>query len=295
MTARSSHRFRTLLFLAAGTLLAHSAGATGASVPDGETAQPLTAEAVVGRYLEARGGAETWRRLESIEMTGTYAAFSEESDFVLLRRKGDLFRLEYQLGGLPAIRARDTEGPWMQHLFLTEEPQRVTEDPYKRQLERESWFGLELLDWQTKGISLELLGAGEIDGFATLDLAVTLPDGGVETWHLDPDTYLEFAVDSTVKDYTQGPQEMTQRTFYDDFREVDGLVLPFSQETEFWARLETMRVASVKLNPKISDQRFSPPPTPPPAAADEPTSSEPAADDNGNDGEGEGEDGSDHG
>ena len=229
----------------------------------GQEAEPsLTAEALVERYLEARGGADTWRAIKSLEARGTYAAFSEESSFTLLRKEGDLFRLEYRLLDAPTIRARDKDGPWMQHPFLTPTPRRATEGPYKVQLERESLFGLELLDWQDKGLKLELLGPGEVDGIPTIDLAVTLLDGTTETWHFDPETYLEIAVDTEVNDFTQGQQRMLQRTFFDDFRKVEGLVFPHTLEIEFWARLETMRIDSVTVNGEIGEERFSPPPIP---------------------------------
>ncbi len=68
-------------------------------------------------------------------------------------------------------------------------------------------------------------------------------------------------MDSEINDHTHGPQRMTQRIFFDDFRQVEGLVLPFSLEYEFWARLETMRSDQVRVDGEVADERFSPPPT----------------------------------
>jgi outer membrane protein assembly factor BamB len=229
-------------------------------------AADLTAEQIVERYVAARGGAERWRKLESLRMTGTYSAFSEESPFTLLRQRGDLFRLEFSLFGAPAIRARDGEGPWGQHALLFPEAGRIDEGPYKTQFERESAFGPVLLDWQERGVAIERVGSGEINGLQTLDLAVTLADGQKETWHLDPVTFLEVAVDSQVMDFTQLPEPILQRAFYADFREVEGLVLPFRIDWEFNARLESMSVDSAELNPPIDEAAFAAPP--PPAVAE---------------------------
>jgi hypothetical protein len=147
----------------------------------------------------------------------------------------------------------------MLNAWLQPEVGRVTEDPYKTQLEREALFPLLLLDYQKKGIEVESLGAGEIEGMATVDLRITLPDGKQEVWHLDAETFLELATDSQIYDYTQLAEPMQQRIFYDDFREVDGLVFPFQVEWEFWARLETMTVEEIAINPEIDVSRFSPP------------------------------------
>ena len=71
---------------------------------------------------------------------------------------------------------------------------------------------------------------------------------------------LEVAADSQIYDYTQLADPMQQRIFYDDFREVEGLRIPFQIEWEFWARLETMTIEKIALNPEIDKTRFSPPP-----------------------------------
>lgn len=225
-------------------------------------AAELTAEQVVERYSAARGGTQRWRELESLRLSGTYSAFSEESPFTLLRQRGDLYRLEFSLFGAPAIRARDGQGAWGQHALLFPEAGRIDEGPYKTQFEREAAFGPVLLDWKERGLVIERAGSGEINGHPTLDLAVTLADGQNETWHLDPQTFLEVAVDSQVMDFTQLPEPMLQRAFYTDFREVDGLVLPFRIDWEFNARLESMSVDSAETDVRIEAARFSPPSAP---------------------------------
>ena len=184
---------------------------------------------------------------------------SKRSEFTLIRQQGDLFRLDYLMQDVPAIRARDAEGPWMLNAWLQPEVGRVVEDPYKTQLERESLFPLLLLDYEKKGIKVDSLGPGDVEGMATVDLKITLPDGKEEIWHLDAETYLEVATDSQIYDYTQLADPMQQRIFYDDFRDVEGLRIPCQIEWEFWARLETMTVEKITVNPEIDRTRFSPP------------------------------------
>ncbi len=237
-------------------VVALAAAAAGAAEP--------TLEAVIERYLEARGGAARWRALQALELAGTYAAFSYHKPFRLIRKRGDLYRLEFELLGAPAVRARDREGPWWQHRLIQPEPGRLTDGPYRDQMERESLFEPPLLDHDKKGIVVELIGPGEIDGRPTIDLRLSFPGERQEIWHLDAETALEVAVDSQVWDYTQGPDPMRQRTFFDDFREVEGLVLPHQIDLEFGARLEAMTVERVALDPPLEDAAFA---LPAPAAA----------------------------
>jgi hypothetical protein len=231
-----------------------------ASIPSSAAPADLSLDDVVAHYREARGGVARWRQVASLSITGTYAAFSQRSPFTLIRRRGDLYRLDFTLLKQPAIRARDSIGPWWLHSLLQPKEARLTEGPYKAQLERESLFGPLLMDHEQRSITLELLGPGDLEGRPTVNLELTLPGGAKETWYLDAQTFLEVAIDSEVIDHTQGPKHLRQRTFFDDFREVKGLVLPFQVDHEFGARLEAMTVEEVVVNPELPDERFGPSP-----------------------------------
>jgi hypothetical protein len=214
---------------------------------------------IVDRHLQARGGAKRWGAVDTLRATGTYAAFSFRAPFTLIRRRGDLYRLDFQMLEKPAVRARDDQGVWGLHVLLWPEPTRVADTPYRAQLERESLFEPVLLDLATQGITVRSLGLGDIDGIATLMLELTWADGRKETWHLDAETYLEVAIDSQVVDFTQASEPVAQRAYFDDFRTVDGLVLPFQVDYEFNHRLESMTVERYEVGPELDSGLFSPP------------------------------------
>ncbi len=235
---------------------------TAASAPSASAARAagevaLAVDQILARYAAARGGLARWRELRALELSGTYATFSQTAPFTLVRTRGDRYRLDHRLLGMAAVRARDREGPWWVHPMLgISEPTRLAPDhPYLPQLAREARFEPLLLD-PREGVSVRLKGPGQVDGRPTLDLAVTLPDGAVETWMLDPGTYLEVAVEDTVHDFTQGQGVIPRRTFYSDFRAVDGLVLPHRVAVEFGARLEEMVVERVAVDPEVPEARL---------------------------------------
>ena len=231
--------------------------------PLGADAEEVDAAEVVARYLKARGGAENWRGVDTLELTGIYSAFSFYEPFRLIRKRGDWYRLDYVVLSSPAVRARDGEGPWGQDPLLLPEAARIAEDPYKTQLERESLFGLALLDHESRAIAVELIGEGEVEGQPTVDLRLTFPGEREEIWHLDAESWLEVAVDAQIWDHTQSADPIHRRTFFDDFRPVEGLMLPFQVDHEFGARLEAMTVHEVRVNPDLDDAEFAAPPAPP--------------------------------
>ncbi len=254
-------RRRLLPAWAAGAwLVALSAGGASDPMPAADPSAPAvpTVAAVVELYEEARGGVESWRRARSLELRGTYASFSDREPFALIRRPDHLYRLDFTILGGPAVRARDARGAWWRHPLLEPEPTRLDDGPYKAQLERESHFAPLLLDAAARGVAVRLIGPGDVDGAEVLELELTLPGGAVESWFLDRDSYLEVAVDSVVNDFTQSEAPMRQRAFYDDFREVGGLVIPFRIDYEFGHRLESMTVEEAHANREIDPARFSP-------------------------------------
>ena len=226
-------------------------------------AEEPTIDEIVSRYVTARGGAERWAEIETLRMRGSYSSFSFRHDFSLIRRRGDLYRLDFTLLDAPAVRARDSDGVWALHKLLNPQPAHITEGPYPPQMERESLFEPLLFDHAAKGVEVESAGLGDVDGIATVNLEVTLPDGRQETWMLDAETYLEVAVDSEIFDFTQSGEALTQRMFFDDFREVDGIVLPHQIDIEANHRLESMTVREVEVNLEIAIESFKPPPPAP--------------------------------
>ncbi len=68
------------------------------------------------RYVAARGGLERWRAVDTLKLTGTYAAFGERSPFTLerhrgKRHRGDRYRIEHMALGQGVVKARDDLGP----------------------------------------------------------------------------------------------------------------------------------------------------------------------------------------
>ncbi len=229
-------------------------------LPSGALAEgELSADEIVARYVEARGGEDRWSEATSIHMRGIYATFSDHEAFELVRASGDRYRLDFRVLGGEAIRARDAQGPWWRHPLLQPETARLEDGPYKALVERESLFIPPLFPSNALGVAVEFVGHSEVDGIPVLELLVRLPGEAEEHWYLDPDTYLEVAIDSQVNDFTQSADPMRQRAFFDDFREIGGLMLPFRVEYEFGHRLESMTVEAASVGEPFEETRLSPP------------------------------------
>ncbi|HVG08263.1 MAG TPA: PQQ-binding-like beta-propeller repeat protein [Thermoanaerobaculia bacterium] len=238
-------------------------GGTAGTSPSPAT-PTLALEEIVARYEAARGSRERWRALRSIEMKGTFTSFSEEAPFTLRRKRPNLYRFDSRMIQKDMILAQDARGPWWLYpLYGVESPAKMEEAPVVVMTARDAEIEPALFGYQEKGHKVVLAGRGNVNGQETLRLELTRSNGWVETWHLDPRTYLEVAVDSKVFDYSQMPQEMQERAYFSDFRTVDGLVIPHRIEKEYGARHTVTRVEKIRVNPEVEDGVFAMPATSP--------------------------------
>lgn len=220
----------------------------------------LSLEEIVARYEAARGGRERWGALRSIEMAGTFTSLSQAAPFTLRRKRPNLYRLDSRMIQKELIVAQDGEGPWAIYpLYGMEGPAKTDDPALVVMTARDAEIEPALVRYQEKGHKVVLAGRGDVNGQATLRLELTRSNGWVETWHLDPQTYLEVAVDSKVVDYSQLPQEMVERAYLSDFRTVDGLVFPHRIEREFGARHTVTSVEKIRVNPELADSMFAMP------------------------------------
>lgn len=255
------HQFathKTLLpfaLLAAALLL----GATSAA------AQEPTLDEIVNRHLEARGGAEAWRAVRSMQAEGTYTAFSIRGPFTWVK-DGERYHFDGLWGGkiVKIYIPGDGSGLWRND-WMGEEAKVAPMPPIDHGLAaREALLATPLLDWRERGLEVRFEGRGEIEGEEGWKLAVRWPEGSLpgvagdidETWYLDPSTYLEFARTRTGSDFGGPVDEMT---FFDDFREVGALRVPYRIETHFRTRHRVMEIDAVRIDVELADDTFTPP------------------------------------
>ena len=99
-----------------------------------------------------------------------------------------------------------------------------------------------------------------VAGRVAVKLEVTLPGGKLRWLYIDAETGLEIKLESTR--LLRG-QERIVETFYYDWKETDGLLIPRRQEsrTEGDDEFNFVTVDSVLSNPPLDDSRFAMPAT----------------------------------
>jgi outer membrane lipoprotein-sorting protein len=226
---------RTRLSLAL-ILVAWSAGAAA-----------MTAEELVAKNIEARGGDAKLRAVTSMHAVGTRrVGGGQDAKVESWAVAGHGYRGELSLQGLTAVSAWDGTEAWSISPFGgRREPQKISPDDAKGLIEASDIVG-PLVDYKGKGNKVEYLGTEDIDGTDAHKLRVTLKNGDTQYLFLDPDAFLEIRV---VNLRMVRGQEEVSTTDLGEYERVDGIYFPFeSGQTH---------LEKVELNPKIDPSIFA--------------------------------------
>src|SRR5205814_897760 len=135
----------------------------------------LTADELVGKNIEAKGGASALRDLATLRLTGKLAVQEGQIQlaFLQLKKRPDDVRTEASLQGMTQIEAYDGKEGWkVSPFFGRRDPERMSADDVKALVEDAEMDG-PLVDWQAKGNAVEYLGTEDVDGTPAHKLKVT--------------------------------------------------------------------------------------------------------------------------
>jgi outer membrane lipoprotein-sorting protein len=235
---------------------------------------PATAQAVdeiIAKNLEARGGEAKLRAVKSVRITGKFeVAPGMVAPTALVLKRPGMVRMEFTVQGMVGIQAYDGKNGWSVMPFMgKKDPEPMAADDVK-EMEDEADFDGPLMDYKAKGNTVEYLGKEKVEGSDAYKLKVTRKNGNIQTIFIDVDSGLE--VKTVTKTKMRG-NETEVETSYSDFRNVEGLVFPFSIENTIvgTAQKQKFTAEKVELNPDLSDAQFQ---MPAPAPAEQPKPAE---------------------
>src|SRR5215469_13117391 len=225
---------------------------------------PNTAEQLVKKAVEARGGEARIKALEAQRVTGTvsFGPGAQGSLLVELKRPGKL-HMEVKIQDRTIIRVYDgRESAWLVNPFSENAGPAAMTGNELQNIKEESDFDGPLVDYQAKGNKIELLGKDELSGKAVLKLKLSTKSGEVRTYYFDAATFLLTKWEGVRK---SGDQEIPVESFFSDYREVNGLKFPFEVDTDSPGsdRVQKLTLEKIELNPQIDDAHFAKPAAPP--------------------------------
>lgn len=223
-------------------------------------ASALTVDELVSRNIEARGGIDAIRAIQSIKASGRMnfsgGDFSIDLGFATLNEREGKVRSEASIQGLTQVTAYDGKEAWTINPFQgRRDPERMSAEDSKG-LELQSDIDGPLVDWKQKGHQVEYLGTEDMDGTEAHKLKITLKNGDIQYRYLDPDYFLEILV---VDQTRRRGVETEMETELGNYEKVAGVYMPFALESgpKGGRRGQKITIEKAEANVDIDDSLFA--------------------------------------
>jgi hypothetical protein len=280
-------------------LAACLAAAAAATPPQAK----LSAAEIVTKNVAARGGLQAWRAVKTMSLSGKMGVggnqratlqLPTQAQATVVTRKTDerqlpsrrieevnlpflmelarprKMRFELQVAGQTALQVYDGVNGWKLRPYLN----RLEVEPYTAEEMKAASMQSELdgplVDYAAKGTRIESDGTEKVEDRDTYKLKLTLKSGEVTHVWVDAQTFLETKIQGQSRrlDGTYHPVEV----YYRDYRNVNGLQIPFVLETRVLPVTKTatgfrdtpvppekVLIEKVVINPEFGAGLFSKP------------------------------------
>jgi hypothetical protein len=190
-------------------------------------ASAQTAEELVAKNIAAKGGIEKIKAIHTVDMSGKIYVSGFNAEFSEQKKRPDMLRQNFTIQGMTQVQAYDGSTSWQISPFQgRKDPELLGEDD-ARDLIEEADFAGPLVDYQAKGNKVEYLGHDTVEGDDAYKLKVTLKNGDILYYYLDPDTYLEIKVEK--QQFIRGSVKETTMEL-GSYKQVGGVYYPYSLE-----------------------------------------------------------------
>jgi hypothetical protein len=237
-----------------------------------------SADAIVTRYLAARGGYEKIKAVRSERVIGTISFGGGVDGLFLVERERPLkMHMEVNLNGSTMIRVYDGKSAgWIYNPFAQNPAVDPMSEADLRNIFDEADFEGPFVDYKQKGNVVEFVGKADVQGSPAYKLRLTNKNGDVSYFYFDAVTFLLLEWQGVRK---VGETDQTSESFFKDFREVEGLKYPFLIESRSRGTNQSQKLVASKIevNMPIDAAHFAKPnPPPSPAAPPPPAPADPA-------------------
>jgi len=228
------HRYTAILataalvvFLLAGTLFA------------------IDADEIIKRHLEAKGGIEKLKAMKSVYMKGKFIQNDVVGEVELAKRAPHFFSLVIKTPRGVMSQGCDGENMWSTNPRTGFH--KIEGEEFDKRLSQTVMEPL--LDFKEHGGRYEYIGIEDVRGDSCYKLLFIQKTGDSTFSFIDLHTY------QMVKTETNTPGGLAEQ-FYEDFRDIDGYVFPFSVKVGSSLGKRAIIYDTIAVNEPVSDSFF---------------------------------------
>jgi hypothetical protein len=218
------------------------------------SAQAQTADEIVNKHIEAIGGKDNWKKINSMKMEAGLSVQGMDVPVTIYQIHNKGQRQEFTVMNMTGYTIITNEGGWnFNPMGGQTKPEPMTADELKAAQDGLDIQG-DLLDYASKGHKIELLGKEDVDGTEAFKLKLTRKSGSEVVNYIDPATYY---IIRTVNKVKVNGQEVEQKINVSNYQKLpEGIVVPFSMEMP--GAPAPVIVKKVEVNPTLDPALFKP-------------------------------------
>ena len=216
----------------------------------GFSAFSQTADEVINKHIEAIGGADAWKKVNSVKMEGILQAQGAEVAVTqtVLHTKGS--RQDISIMGMTGYMIVTPSEGWNFMPFQGQQvPEAMTAEDLAESQEQMDAQGI-LIDYAAKGHSVEFLGKDDVDGTECYKLKVNKKSGSPETLYIEIKT--NYLIKSVAIRKANG-QQAEVATNYSNYEKLpEGIVVAKSMTLPFGE----LNMTKITINGAVDEAIF---------------------------------------
>lgn len=219
------------------------------------------ADAIIARNLKVRGGATRLAAVKTLRMTGRAAFIPDIRRHPWMEEDGPNHAWRKELtpaGSLTEVDTFDGKQGWMMIPWAADSAPKPLPADSVRFLQEEERFWDVLLNYKERGLKAEYLGRVSVGAGPMHKVRIALSTTCDLFYYFDVTTFFECQRDQIWREMGN---EVKLQSIFEDFREIQGIVMPFYIERRAvtLGGRDRLYVELMDINPPIAAARFGKP------------------------------------
>jgi outer membrane lipoprotein-sorting protein len=216
------------------------------------TVQAQTVDEVVGKYIDAIGGKENWKKVNSMKMEASLSVQGMDVPINIYQINNKAMRTDYTVMNMTGYTIVTMDSGWnFNPMQGQSKPEPMTADELNLQKDNLDIQG-DLLDYKDKGHKVELLGKEDVDGTECIKLKLTRKSNNETVYFIDPSNYYVIRTVSKIK---VNGQEVEQKANLSNYQKLpEGILIPFTMENA--GAPAPIMIKKAEINPTIDPSLF---------------------------------------
>jgi outer membrane lipoprotein-sorting protein len=244
--------------LAAAFMVTVAGTPAGAQTTPAAAPQPAPPLAdILAKYHASKGGVEKWKSIQTQKMVGMAAAQGIELALVAYGKRPNLGRQELTIsipgqGEMSIVNIFDGAKAWMINPMMgTDAPQEMPAGDAEAAKDQSDFDG-SLIDYATKGFTVDVVGTVTVAGKSVHHLKITRPGRPTQHYYLDATNGTEVKISTEA-----GAGSPATEAEMSDYRAVDGVMVPFAVKIMQSGQVQAeLKLTSVEFNVPVPDALF---------------------------------------